>query len=112
MNWWALCGVLLIVAGELVAIAYEVLAMRHMTLRYTLWACLCVAGAGILLVLGYTMTFKGLKNAWVVSTVSILTILVSEPILVWLVFKEVPTLGPMLGLLCATVGFGCVLFVK
>ena len=106
-------GILMIALGEAMAIYCEIVSVKHMNSpKMVWWMLFWITIAGIPLIFGYILSFKGLQNIWVVSIVSIVSILIAEPLVTWFVFKEVPTLGPILGFVFGLIGFFCVLFIK
>jgi uncharacterized membrane protein len=58
----------------------------------------------VLLLLGYYLGYRGLKNIWVVTVVSIGSILVAEPVLILVFFRDAPTPGAWVGLGLAVLG--------
>ena len=74
---------------------------------------LVVMGAGgALLVAGYVLGYSSFKNIWVVSVVSITSILIIEPTLAYLIFHQTPTRGAAAGLLLGALGLALSLFWK
>lgn len=67
---------------------------------------------GVLLVLGYMFGYQAFKNIWVVSVVSITSILIIEPALAYAVFHQVPTKGAVAGLVLGIIGLFLSLFWK
>lgn len=61
--------------------------------------------AGFFLIAGYMFGFKSFKNIWIVSVISITSILIMEPILAYIIFHQLPTKGAFLGLILGTLGF-------
>lgn len=68
--------------------------------------------AGILLLVGYMLGLKAFENIYIVSVVSITSILVLEPLLAFLVLHQLPTRGAVVGLVLGGVGLFSALFVK
>ena len=60
--------------------------------------------ACVLLVYGYTYGYQAFKNIWIVTAISISGILVVEPIVAWLLFKELPTTGASIAFILAVIG--------
>ena len=60
--------------------------------------------ACFLLVFGYTYGYQVFKNIWIVTAISISGILVVEPIIAWLLFKEIPTMGAGAAFVLAAIG--------
>lgn len=77
------------------------------------WKMLIVqATGGAMLVTGYLWGYAGFKNIWIISAVSITSILLIEPILAFLIFHEIPTKGAGVGLILGAVGLSLALFWK
>jgi hypothetical protein len=66
---------------------------------------LLITIAGGFLILGYIIGFNVFKSIWVVSIASIMAILLVEPALAWLLFKQIPTTGSIIGLILSVIGF-------
>ena len=60
--------------------------------------------AGLVIIGGYYFGYKAHKNIWLVTATSIGAILVTEPIISWLIFYEKPTLGASIGLIFGVLG--------
>ena len=60
--------------------------------------------AGLTIITGYYFGYKYSKNIWLVTATSIGAILVTEPIISWLVFHERPTTGASIGLIFGVLG--------
>jgi hypothetical protein len=71
-----------------------------------------IAIAGILLILGYFVGILAFKNIWVVSVVSIVSILIVEPILAYFIFKQFPATGALIGFVLGVVGLIVTLVIK
>ena len=105
-------SILCIFLGEGMAIYSEVIAAKNAyNIRIIWWSFFWVTIAGIFLIPGYVYGIRFFNNIWTVSVVSIVSILICEPIVVYLIFGEIPTRGPILGFLFGLVGFCCILFI-
>jgi len=102
--------VALLVAGESLSIYAEMIGARNNQiasqpiLRIFLLMFLLIAIAGGFLIAGYMLGFNAFKNIWIVSAVSITSILIVEPILAWTIFQQLPTTGAVVGLVLGVVG--------
>lgn len=67
--------------------------------------------AGILLLSGYMLGLKAYKNIWIVSVISITSILIAEPIINYTVTHQLPTKGAFIGLIFGVLGFLSALFL-
>jgi hypothetical protein len=88
--------------GEGLCIYAEMLAARKHNWQ---WAFLLAALAGLPLVAGYHYGYRAFGSMWVVMVISVLSILVIEPIMVFTMFKEPITIGASLGFMFACIGF-------
>jgi drug/metabolite transporter (DMT)-like permease len=65
-----------------------------------------------LLVYGYTFGYQAFKNIWIVTGISIASILVVEPLVAWLLFREMPTTGAFIALVLGVIGIITSIVVK
>jgi hypothetical protein len=65
-----------------------------------------------MLIAGYVISYATFKNIWVVSAVSVTSILIVEPALSYLVFRELPGRGAIIGLTLGALGFLATLLVE
>ena len=56
--------------------------------------------------------FKAFKNIWIVSVISITSILLIEPVLAYFIFDQLPTKGAAIGLVLGAIGLYLALFYK
>ena len=95
----------LIFLGEALSIYAEMLGAR--THAYTSQSFtriffklfIIMTFTGALLLAGYMLGFKAFQNIWIVSVISITSILMIEPILAYTFFKQIPTRGAFIGLM-------------
>lgn len=74
---------------------------------------LAVSMAGVaLLVYGYTFGYQAFKNIWIVTALSIASILVVEPVVAWFLFREVPTTGAMIALILGIIGIAVAVLIR
>lgn len=66
----------------------------------------------ILILVGYMLGYKTFSNIWIISAISITSILIIEPTLAFLVFKQLPTKGALIGLILGATGFFTALFIE
>jgi hypothetical protein len=87
--------ILLMFVGESVMIACEVQAALHR------WKSLPVLalqmGAAVLLLYAYNKGLEVWGSIWHVSAISVITIVLAEPTIVWGMSREVPSTGPAIG---------------
>lgn len=108
-----LLGILLMVLGEGFSIYAEASAVkRHLEPNHVRWCILVITLGGLMLVPGYIVLYRVFGDIWKVSIVSILSILVLEPIIVWTLFGEIPSKGSVLGFILGVLGFACTLWIE
>jgi len=64
------------------------------------------------IIAGYMFGLRYFKNIWIVSVISITSILIAEPIIAFTVFRQTPTKGALLGLIFGFLGFASTLLLK
>ncbi len=69
-----------------------------------------VLGAACL-ISGYILGYRAFQNIWIVSVISVTSILLVEPTLSYLIFHQFPTRGAWIGLACGVMGLGTALFL-
>ena len=74
-------------------------------------AVIVVVG-GLCLLLGYGLGYRYLKGLWLVYIVSITSILIIEPIVIYLLTGESPNLGARIGFACGVMGFVSALVIR
>ena len=93
-----LIGCVLIMCGEAIAIFSQAYISRFGISWSTLWAaCLGIFVAGVMLLAGYRITYTAVKSIWTVSIFSLSSIAVLEPMIMWFMFKEVPSWRHVVG---------------
>lgn len=102
--------------GEALSIVAELIASRQFGKAggdlAMLWPMfVLVSLGGILLVFGYALGYMHLKNIWIIFAISLGAILVIEPILTVLLFRDVPTAGSLIGLVLGAFGALAALFL-
>ncbi len=95
--------------GETLSVVAELIASKqfgkaggHFTTLLPMF--LLISVGGILLVCGYALGYMYLKNIWIIVAISVGAILVVEPILALLLFRDVPTAGSLIGLVFGALG--------
>ena len=106
-----LLSILFLLGGEAFSVYAEMIAARAHSLDSEpflsiFWrAFLQMAVAGALLIAGYMYGYRSFKNIWIVSALSITSILIMEPVIGFIVFQQLPTRGAVLGLVFGALGF-------
>lgn len=67
---------------------------------------LLMAVAGAFLIGGYMIGYNAFRNIWIVSVISVTSILIVEPVLAYTICRELPTRGALIGFVFGMVGFG------
>jgi len=101
-------SILLLFFGESLAIYIEVIS-AHQHREGLFWPLflklfLPIAIASGFILAGYMLGFQGFKDIWVVSVISIVSIIFMEPTINYLVFRELPGKGAALGLVFGMLG--------
>lgn len=106
--------VIFLFVGETIGIVAEIFSAKSSNnfLRTFLFGFLLITISAVFLILGYMLGFKYFKNIWIVSAISILSILMVEPILDYTVFNQLPTKGAFIGLILGAIGFAATIFIK
>ncbi len=73
--------------------------------------CLLTCFGGILLVCGYALGYMHLRNIWIIVAISVGAILVVEPMLTVLLFRDVPATGSLIGLVLGEFGILAAMFL-
>lgn len=101
-------SVALLFLGESLAIYAEVIAahqyQNNLFGSVFLKMFLIITLAGGLLVAGYMLGFKSFKDIWVVTVISIVSIIFVEPIINYLIFQELPNMGTTIGFILGILG--------
>lgn len=102
-------GIALVALGEGLAIFSELLSCHDISKSNIINMLILITIAGFPLIFGYIILYKEFGNIWAVSVCSVTSILVSEPILVYAVFREPPSYGAIVGMILGAIGFACAL---
>lgn len=110
--------VLLILVGETLSIAAELIASKLSAQHYASDTSIFVpmffliALGGALLVAGYMMGQSQLGNIWIIAAISMSSILIVEPIMALLLLHQFPTFGAGVGFAFGVLGSIAALFLK
>ncbi|MEM4398099.1 MAG: hypothetical protein QW757_05770 [Candidatus Woesearchaeota archaeon] len=108
--YWLIFILILIFIGESLAIYTEVASAKlnknkeasFFNILTKMFFFILIANISI--ILGYYLGVIYFKNIWIISVISITSIIIVELILVWLFFKEIPSLGSIIGFVLGTIG--------
>lgn len=109
--------ILIILLGEILAIGAEVYAAKYFVVDNAKFssaffrALPFIILGSVLLLAGYMWGLKSFKNIWIVSAISITSILITEPFMNYLITGQLPTLGAVVGLILGFLGFIAALFL-
>ncbi len=109
MNLTAIMALVALFVGETLCIYSELLVAKG---GGWLWTFLLITLAGIPLLYGYRYGYEAFGSAWPVFVISLVSILIVEPVLVWSMFREIPTKGSVLGFILGTLGFAAAAWWK
>ena len=104
-------GLLLLVAGGTLSVYSEMIAAKTYNHASGNFASIfskntaLIALAGAMLIAGYMVSYSAFRNIWIVSVVSVTSILIVEPGLTYFVFGELPGRGATIGLILGALGF-------
>jgi len=106
----------LIFIGEALSIYAEIIAAKNFSAAGArffspiFWRLvILIVIAGLCLLIGYMFGFKVFQNIWTVTVTSLTAILIVEPMLDYIVFRQLPGRGALIGLICGLIGFVAVL---
>ncbi len=111
-------SLLLLFIGEAIAVASEMIGARmfavgrHTFLDIFLKMLLLIFLGGGSLIAGYMLGYKAFQNIWIVTIASITAILIVEPFLAWMLFREIPTKGAIIGLVLGMLGFVATITIR
>lgn len=98
----------LLFVGEALSIYAEMWGAKHFNasnnavLFFKMFIIMMFAGA--MLIGGYMLGFSAFRNIWIVSALSVGSILVVEPVLAYSFFQQLPTTGALVGLILGVAG--------
>ncbi len=110
MNFFSkLLAILLLFFGEAIAVYAEMAAAKEYSAggsyaHIFIKAFIAIALAGGLLIAGYMTGYKSFKNIWIVTVLSITSILIMEPLVAYILFKTLPKRGELIGLILGALG--------
>ena len=109
MNGWSLklATLAALAIGEALCIYSEMLVAKKPD---WLWTFFLITLAGVPLLLGYHYGYKAFDSMWPVMAISVASILIVEPILVWTMFRDVPSRTSLIALGLGIVGIFLVMF--
>jgi hypothetical protein len=103
-------SIVLLLIGEALSITAEMIAAhQHSTTGASFSECFLrtfplITAAGACLIVGYILGYRAYSNIWVVTAISIVGILLMEPVVALLMFGESPTRGASVGLALGGLG--------
>jgi hypothetical protein len=112
-----IASIIILFTGEILGIFAEVQSARlysitHQSFNEAFFKMLpVIIIAGFFLLTGYIMGLAAFKNIWVVSAISISSILIFEPALDYLITGQLPTRGALIGLIFGMLGIISALFL-
>lgn len=97
----SLASIIAMFVGEALCIYSELLIARGSSWW---WTFFLITLAGVPLLYGYKYGTATAESVWPVFVVSVVSILIVEPLLVWVMFHDRPSWGSVAGLGCGVVG--------
>jgi hypothetical protein len=107
--WLKLFVVFMICFGEALCIYSELLVAKKPD---WLWTFFLFAMAGIPLLLGYHYGYKAFGSMWAVMVVSVVSILIVEPSMIWVMFQQLPSKISLIAMALGFTGLILTLFEK
>jgi hypothetical protein len=106
----------LMVLGEFCAIYSEVVAARLAHTGHTSWAelagpVLIMCFAGLCLLGAYWLGYVAVGDIWLITVVSVTSLLLLEPLVIWALFHEAPGRGALIGFCLAALGMLSAVFL-
>ncbi len=107
---YKILSIAVLFCGEFLAIYAELYAARayadqnRLASGFAIKAAIIATVAGFFLVTGYLTGYKLFKNIWVVSVISVTSILILEPIMNVTMFHQTPTKGAAVGFVLGVLG--------
>lgn len=104
-------GVALLIGGETLSVYSEMVAAKGYSHHDGSFLGIfsknsgLIAVAGAMLIAGYIISYSAFRNIWIVSVVSVTSILIVEPGLTYFIFRQLPGRGAMIGLVFGAAGF-------
>lgn len=99
--WLKLFSVAMLAFGEALCIYSEMLVAKKPD---WLWTFFLITLAGIPLLIGYNVGYKAFGNMWAVMVVSMVSVLLVEPTLIWIMFGDVPTRKSIIAFCLGAIG--------
>ena len=104
-----LFALVMLAFGEALCIYSEMLVAKRPA---WLWTFFLITLAGVPLLLGYHYGYKAFGSMWAVMAVSVVSILIVEPLMVWAMFHEVPSRTSLIALGLGSAGLVLLLCEK
>ena len=104
------------VLGEFCAIYSEVVAARLAHTGHTSWAelvgpVLIMCFAGLCLLGAYWLGYVAVGDIWLITVVSVTSLLLLEPLVIWALFHEAPGRGALIGFCLGALGMLSAVFL-
>lgn len=99
----------LMVVGEFCAIYSEVVTARLAQASDGSWQAfimpvVVMCFAGLCLLGAYWLGYRAVGDIWVVTVVSVTSLLLLEPVVIWVLFQEFPGRGALIGFCLGALG--------
>lgn len=109
-------AIILMIIGEGCIIYGELAAARLAATATFDWRNALLLGcfaclSGLCLLLAYAFGYRATGNIWLVAVVSVLVLLICEPLLIWMLFREMPGLGAFVGFILGALGLAATVWL-
>ena len=104
-------SIFLVFFGELLAVYAETFIIKYKLFSGNFWKLfLLITIGGFLLLVGYYLGYKAYQNLWVITVISIVTLLITEPLILVVFLNQTPTVGMLTGFALGIIGLFLALF--
>lgn len=102
----------LVFLGEALAIYSEIGIAKTLNAPTFIKMSLVMIISGFCLMGGYALGVKYLNNIWVVGAISFASIIITEPLISYAIFRTLPSKGALIGLVFGVLGILSALYIK
>lgn len=104
-------ALILVFLGEIFAIYAETFAVKFSLWSGGFWKMFLIMSiGGFLLITGYLLGYRVYHNLWIITVISITTLLIAEPLVIYFIFNQIPSKGALIGFILGIIGLFCTLF--
>ena len=108
-EYYTLIALMLMISGEALSIYSELYSSRlpqsfSQDPIIFLKPMMLITIGGLCLVLSYWMGYRGTGNIWIVTVASLTLLLILEPIIIFIMFRQIPARGAAVGFVLGALG--------